>query len=185
MTFEEMLKSLELEEDKIAAIKKGMADNKIYTTAEENIDERYSKLKTQKETLENEVQTKDSLINDLKNDTQANETLQTKITEYETQLEELKTQSAAQAKQAAVDLTLVKAGARNPKAVNALLKLDDVEVTDAGIKGLDEQLTALKESDAYLFESDVKNPAILNDENPNGTDDQTPNAFEDVLKKYD
>ena len=44
---------------------------------------------------------------------------------------------------------------RNSKAVSALLDLDKVSLSDKGLEGLDDQLTALKESDSYLF--NVKN----------------------------
>lgn len=56
---------------------------------------------------------------------------------------------------AAVDKSLLTAKAKNAKAVKALLDLVGAEVGDDGtIKGLDDQLKKLKESDAYLFEPD-------------------------------
>ena len=56
---------------------------------------------------------------------------------------------------AAVDKSLLTAKAKNTKAIKALLELADAEVGDDGVvKGLDEQIKKLKESDAYLFEPD-------------------------------
>ena len=56
---------------------------------------------------------------------------------------------------AVVDKSLLTAKAKNAKAVKALLDLTGAEVgNDGTIKGLDEQLKKLKESDAYLFEPD-------------------------------
>lgn len=53
----------------------------------------------------------------------------------------------------ALDLALVTAKAKNTKAVKALLDLDKAELNEDGtIKGLDEQLKAVAESDPYLFE---------------------------------
>ena len=49
MTFEELLKGIdELTDEQAAAIKAGMKENKIHLSAEENIDERYGKLKVAK-----------------------------------------------------------------------------------------------------------------------------------------
>lgn len=47
---------------------------------------------------------------------------------------------------------LVGAKAKNPKAVEALLNRESIKLEDEKLTGLDEQLKALKESDAYLFE---------------------------------
>lgn len=41
---------------------------------------------------------------------------------------------------------------RNNKAVLSLLNMDSVKVEDGKLKGLDEQIKALRESDGYLFE---------------------------------
>nr|DAR15079.1 MAG TPA: minor structural protein [Caudoviricetes sp.] len=55
-----------------------------------------------------------------------------------------------------VERTLMTFKAKNGKAVRALLDLEDVKLKDGTIKGLDDQLTKLKESDPYLFESESK-----------------------------
>ena len=55
-----------------------------------------------------------------------------------------------------VERTLLSSKVKNSKAVRALLDLEDAKVKDGTIKGLDDQLTKLKESDPYLFESDSK-----------------------------
>lgn len=55
-----------------------------------------------------------------------------------------------------VERTLLSSKVKNAKAVRALLDLEDAKVKDGTIKGLDDQLTKLKESDPYLFESDSK-----------------------------
>ncbi len=49
---EALLKKLGIAEDVIQKVIKGMSDEKIYTTKEENIEERYTKLKEQKEDVE-------------------------------------------------------------------------------------------------------------------------------------
>ncbi len=55
-----------------------------------------------------------------------------------------------------VERTLLSSKVKNAKAVRALLDLEDAKVKDGIIKGLDDQLTKLKESDPYLFESESK-----------------------------
>lgn len=55
-----------------------------------------------------------------------------------------------------VERTLLSSKVKNAKAVRALLDLEDAKVKDGTIKGLDNQLAKLKESDPYLFESDSK-----------------------------
>lgn len=54
---------------------------------------------------------------------------------------------------------LREAKVRNPKAVKALLDADSIKLDGDKLLGLDDQLGALKESDAYLFASDEK-PAL-------------------------
>lgn len=54
---------------------------------------------------------------------------------------------------------LREAKVRNPKAVKALLDADSIKLDGDKLLGLDDQLSALKESDAYLFASDEK-PAL-------------------------
>jgi len=55
----------------------------------------------------------------------------------------------------AVDLALTKEGAKNVKAVKALLDLSTVKLDGDSVLGLQDQLTAIKEKEGYMF-----NPAI-------------------------
>lgn len=58
-------------------------------------------------------------------------------------------------KEAALDMAIMQAKGRNPKAIKALLDMDGITVAEDGtLKGLD--LEALKKSDAYLFEPEEK-----------------------------
>ena len=53
-----------------------------------------------------------------------------------------------------IDLALIKAGAKNSKAVRALLDMDKISVSDNGdLVGMVEQLEALKKDADYLFNS--------------------------------
>ena len=183
MEFKKYLISKGVTEEQATDIVGGMPEQKLYLANEEKLDERYAKLKQQKEDADTQLTTAQTTIEDLKNGNKSNEDLQTKITEYESEIETLKEQSVGIQKQSAIELALVKNGARNPKAVNALLDTEKVELTDEGVKGLDEQLKALKESDAYLFqtETDDGKPQIQTNEEPNGDNQGETDAFDDVM----
>lgn len=56
----------------------------------------------------------------------------------------------------AVNLALSNAKAKNAKAVRALLDLTNAQMDGETVKGLDKQIDKLKESDAYLFETETK-----------------------------
>lgn len=59
---------------------------------------------------------------------------------------------AALQKSSAIDLALAAAGARNRRAVRALLEEGAITAApDGTLTGLDEQLAALRSSDPYLF----------------------------------
>jgi predicted RNase H-like nuclease (RuvC/YqgF family) len=186
MEFKEYLISKGVTEEQAAEIVGGMPEKEFHLTKEEKLDERYAKLKQQKEDVDAQLETANTTIEDLKNSNKSNEDLQTKVTEYEGQIETLKEQSADIQKQSAIELSLVKNGARNPKAVKGLLDVEKVELTDEGVKGLEEQLEALKESDAYLFQTkdDDRNPHIQSGEDPNGQSQDDTDAFEEATNKF-
>ncbi len=84
------------------------------------------------------------------------EELKSKITELLTTVATASEEHARQLAQvkldAAVDMTLTKAGAVNLKAVKALLDPSKISLGDKGaITGLDEQITAIKSTDAWAF----------------------------------
>lgn len=184
MEFKEYLISKGVTEEQAAKIVGGMPEKEFHLTKEEKLDERYAKLKQQKEDVDTQLETANTTIEDLKNSNKSNEDLQTKVTEYEGQIEILKEQSADIQKQSAIELSLVKNGARNPKAVKALLDDKSLELQEDGtVKGLDEQIQAYKESDAYLFqtETDDGKPQIQSGEDPNGDNQEETDEFEDVI----
>ncbi len=51
----------------------------------------------------------------------------------------------------ALEKELSLAGAKNGELVKRALRMEEVRVEDGLVKGLDEQLTALRKSDPYLF----------------------------------
>lgn len=62
----------------------------------------------------------------------------------------------------ALDDALKSAKVRNTKAVRALLQSDALSLEEDGsVKGLDDQLKKVKETDTYLFEDDEDTPQIV------------------------
>jgi len=57
-----------------------------------------------------------------------------------------------------LDEGLALSGAKNKKAVAALLELDKISLKDGKLDGFSEQIKNLKESYDYLFEADSKKP---------------------------
>ena len=56
---------------------------------------------------------------------------------------------------AAIDLALTRAHARDPQLTRAALSMDDIKIgTDGKITGLDAQVESLKKDKAWLFEED-------------------------------
>ena len=147
-----------------------------------------------------------------------NKTLKQSISECDTQLEELKKSSGdnAELKQQiealqqqnaeqqkahiaemnrlkldnAIDSALTAAGAKNIKAVRALLDSESLKLGDDGkLTGLDEQLKAVRKSDSYLFvEKDGDNkpsfkgfqPGASGDVNPKNTVDPSKMTYSEM-----
>ncbi len=101
---------------------------------------------------------RDTQLTELQSKAQGNEELQAQIQALQQQNEQAKTEYQQQLQQKEFDFALTEAlrdaKAKNPKAVKALLDTSTVKFVDGKLIGLDEQLTALKKSDDYLFTSD-------------------------------
>lgn len=157
MEFKELLKAQSLTDEQINNITAKMKEEKIYTTSLENADERYTKLKSQKADLDEQIKTANTTITELKKNNKDNEALQQTIQDHETTIENLKKESAQKDFNYALDSALKDNKCKNAKALKALLDLDNIKFNEGKLEGLEGQLTALKESDGYLF--DTSNPA--------------------------
>lgn len=156
MGFKEFLQSLGYTDEQITAIIDGMKTNKIYLSKEENIDTRYEKLKGQKTDLETQLATANQTIENLKKDNKDNEALQTKVTEYETTIETLKTESANKIKQLTIATAIKGALVGADEKYHALLEkafdTSKVVVNDDGtLTGFNEQVEVVKTQYADLF----------------------------------
>lgn len=157
MEFKEILKAQSLTDEQINNITAKMKEEKIYTTSLENADERYTKLKGQKADLDEQIKAANTTITELKKNNKDNEALQQTIQDHEATIENLKKESAQKDFNYALDSALKDNKCKNAKALKALLDLDNIKFNEGKLEGLEGQLTALKESDGYLF--DTSNPA--------------------------
>ena len=157
MEFKELLKAQNLTDEQINNITAKMKEEKIYTTSLENADERYTKLKGQKADLDEQIKAANTTITELKKNNKDNEALQQTIQDHEATIENLKKESAQKDFNYALDSALKDNKCKNAKALKALLDLDSIKFNEGKLEGLEGQLTALKESDGYLF--DTSNPA--------------------------
>lgn len=113
-------------------------------------------------TLKTSVSDRDKQLETLKASAGDNE-------ELKKQIETMKQQNAEQEKahkaelsqlklDNAIETALTAAGAKNPKAVKALLDISKVKLGDDGkLSGWDEQLQAVQKSDGYLFNTKQQN----------------------------
>lgn len=145
----DFLKELGLEKEAIDAI---MAENgKDIENAKSEVKELESDIKGLKEQLKD----RDGQIEDLKKAAGSNEDLKKQIEEMQEKNKTAEDAHKAEIHQMKVDMAVERAlkDAKNATAVKALLNgLGKAEFAEDGtIKGLEDQIKALKKSDAYLF----------------------------------
>lgn len=155
---EELLKKLGYQDTDIKNIIEGMKKDKIYTSREENIDERYNKLKEQKIALEEQIKGANDTISDLKKNSKNSEDIEAKVKEWENKYNELDSMSRAKIKNMTIDYAInSKLSGVNEKYRKLLCKEFDtskMEVKDTGeIIGLDEQFKDISETYKEWFES--------------------------------
>lgn len=155
MTFKELLKAQNLTEEQITAIEAEMAKQKIYTTSLEKADERYAKLKTDKESLDNQLKTATDTIEDLKKNSGDSEELKKKIEDYEKNLEEEKKKTKEQIKNLALENELIKVNVNSVKAAKAELDMTKIiyNEEDKSFVGLSDQVEAWKKDKSWIFKS--------------------------------
>ena len=109
------------------------------------------------DTKQRELDTANTTIKDLRETAKAwdgkdpkklEDDLKTLQTKYDTDTANIK-------RDAAIDLALVKAHARDPQLTRAALKMDEIKLDkDGKVTGLDAQIEGLKKDKAWLFEDD-------------------------------
>ena len=189
MQFNEILAAQNLTEEQITAIETAMKENKIYTSAEENIDIRYNKLKEDKQAQDNEFQKAQELIKQLQDSAKGNEEIQNKIKEYEAQIEQLQADAAKAKLDYAIKASLLEKNV-NPDSIDYLLfkinqenkelKLDENDK----LQGID--FDELKTKYVSHFKAEDSNASKRLDPNslPHGGEpNNEPKSLADALKQ--
>lgn len=146
--------------------------------------DRFKQVNDDKKAVEAQLTERDKAIETLNAKVKAGEDAAKSIEQLQAQLQEKDKAALAIRKDAAIQLAVTQAKAKNAKAVMALMDVEKLEFQEDGtIKGLPEAIAALQKSDAYLFEqapagsgSSGFNPP------PGGKTTEGPKAFQDAIK---
>lgn len=157
MNLEELLKAQGLDDNQVKSILGVMKKEKIYTTNLENIEERYNKLKGQKEDLEVQLNTANSTIKELKKNNADNEELQKTIKQHEDTIKTQKAEYESKVRNltldSAINSALTKAKAKHSDLLASKFDRDKLVINEDGtVTGLDEQLKGFKETYKDMFE---------------------------------
>lgn len=151
---------------------------------------KYENLLNEKESLKSQIESRDEQLKELKkvNPEELKETIarlqkenEDVKADFERKNHELKVNSA-------VDLALLKEGAKNSRAVRALLDLNISEAKfneDGSLQGLSDIIKGIKESDSYLFESNEPSTGFKGQPaEPSGSDGAgiEPKSYADFVK---
>lgn len=153
----ELLKRLGYTDEDVTKIEKGLSEEKIFLTKQENIEERYSKLKTQKEDLEKQVQTLTETNTNIQNEYDNYKKGSITQDEYETKVQEIQNQANEKVKQnefnskLAIKLMSRDINAKDIVDIKANLDMSKISLDGENFIGLDEQIKNLKERKDYLF----------------------------------
>lgn len=167
MTLLELLQQVfNATEEQTTAFTKGMKENKIFTSSEENMDIRYGKLHDQHTATTKQLEEANALIEELKKGTKGNEALQQKVTAYETENAQLKAQLLKVENAADARVELLAAGAK-PEELEYLMfwveKDGPLEKGDDGkIKGLADKISAIKTQRPASFNGEAKKNILEN-----------------------
>lgn len=179
----ELLKKLGYSDDDVSKITKGMKDEKIYLSKEENIDDRYSKLKQQKEDLEKNYGEASKTIKDLQKANVDNETLQATIKTHEETIKTLKVESEEKVKNLkfdnAISSVLAKNKARHTDLLVSKIDKSKLSINDNDeVIGLDTQIQGLKDNYKDLFEVQIGGKAPNNNGGNPGVKDPFLEGFD-------
>lgn len=154
-----------LGEDALKALEEALKNTNAVLEPQENfiprarLDEANNQLKELK--ANNSKLSKD--LEDAVKNSKSTEELQTTIQklqeENKTAQEKYESDIRQRERDYLINDSLRAAGARNPKAVKALLDIDSVKILDGKLDGFEKQLEELKKSDTYLFEATDPNPS--------------------------
>ena len=134
-------------------------------------------LEGERDTAQQQLASNQTELDTLKESAKGNEALTAQLAELQAKFDDAQANSqntiATLKKESAIDVALLKAGAKNSKAAKALLDAEKIELAEDGtIKGLDEQLETIRTENDFLFQpaepQEQGKPRIVNPGNPKG-----------------
>ena len=150
--------------------------------------EKYTTIEVENKSLKEQLAERDKDLKELKK-VDVSE-MQNKINELESknksQKEEYDKQLTETRKGLLIDNSLISSKAKNLKAIKGLLDMDKITIDADGIKGLDEQIKSLQESDSYLFNLEQQAKTVdLGGEHQESTKKEPSTLMEALHEKYD
>lgn len=142
--------------------------------------------------LKDQLSQRDNQLKDLKKNAGDNEELKSQLekalADNKEQAKNFNAQLAGVKKNNAISNALRDSGAKNAKAVAALMDLDKVSLDDNGnLIGLSDQLKSIKKSDGYLFQQEEPKPKpaphIVPSGNPSGGNSANGSLVEKIAQR--
>lgn len=171
----EQLRALNLTEEQINAIIEDYGKNYVSKAQFNEKNDAYKQAKLEIENLTNDIST-------LSEANKANEALQSQIKELQDAATQREADYNENIKNMKIDTAITKAlsksGAMNETILTGLLDRTKIAIgEDNTITGIQEQITALKESDPYLFKQDSIKGVVPGDATPKTHDGITKEQF--------
>lgn len=136
-------------------------------------DARITTLEEERDSLTNDIESRDKQIKDLKENPQIDEESKKQLEKYEKENSQLKQERTDILINQAIISKIAKE-VHNPETVKKLIDRDGLEVKDDGtVEGLEDKINALKQSDSYLFTTDTSIETTPTDESKDDSE-QTP-----------
>lgn len=150
----EDLKKLGLEDEAIESVMK------LHGQTVNGLQEQVTALQASEANLKSQNEKHEKDLKTLQKDNDDNETLKQTIKDLQKQNADAKAEYEQQLvgmqRDSAIEKALATSGAKNTKAVKALLDADKIVFKDGELSGLAEQLEAYKQSDPYMFDMGTK-----------------------------
>lgn len=176
----EDLKKLGLEDEAIESVMK------LHGQTVNGLQEQVTALQASEANLKSQNEKHEKDLKTLQKDNDDNETLKQTIKDLQKQNADAKAEFEQQLvgmqRDSAIEKALATSGAKNTKAVKALLDADKIVFKDGELSGLAEQLEAYKQSDPYMFDLGTKPEGY---EPAGGSPAKTYSSMEEAIKADD
>lgn len=148
----------------------GLSDEQVDKVMSEHgkdmtsLQEKVSNLSTERDGLQSQLSERDKQLDGLQKSSKNVDELNAQIKQLQSDNkkvnEEWQTKLATQTKNFKIETALREANAKNIKAVLPFIESDKVTIEGDSLKGLDEQIKAIKANESYLFSEDKPTPKI-------------------------